>query len=79
MQPGGSGGSGTAVIPELTSDPIFPTPEEAWVLKTGGIVSGKMQTSVGPYSLLLGKSSTPVTYQFSYRTLESTTIRTTLA
>lgn len=86
ITPVGNGGEinvtvngGSSAIPELTSDPLSPTAQSAWVLKTGGLVSGKMQTSVGPYSLLLGKSSTPVTYQFSYRTLESTTIRTTLA
>ncbi len=75
----GSGGSGTT-IPEYATDPVSPAANSAWVLKTvaGGISIGS------PIGLLLAltyavTSGGSTTYQFSYRTTEATTIRTTLS
>ena len=65
----------TPTIPELTSDPVSPIPEEAWVLHTSG-------PSVGsPIGLLLALTyATPSagTYQFSYYTTEGTIKRVSL-
>ena len=75
----GSGSSGTASIPQYSTDPASPAAQDAWVLKTssGGSGGGK------PYGLLAaitqpntGGSSS---YQFSYRTIEGTTKRVTLS
>ena len=68
-------------IPELTADPSSPGAQSAWVLKTPGAAG-----SGGgfPYGLLLaltypGVGGAAPTYKFSYETLESTIIRTSLA
>lgn len=65
--------SGGAVsIPELSSDPVAPAAGDSWVLKTD--YTGQ------PIGLLLALTySGYYTYQFSYRTLAATTIRTTLS
>ncbi len=65
----------TVTIPEFDSDPVSPTPEEAWVLHSGGAAVGS------PIGLLLSLTHAVVsggTYQFSYRTLEGTTKRVPL-
>ena len=70
---GGTSGGGTVNIPELTSDPVSPTPQSAWVLNQGTaggspiglLLSLTYAGQIGPYS-------------FSYRTLENTTIRVIL-
>ena len=76
----GSGSGGTLVIPELTSDPVSPSPEQAWVLYTfvGGSGSGS------PIGLLLaltyaGGGGGTATYQFSYQTIEGPIKRVTLS
>jgi hypothetical protein len=80
---GGHGGSGTAFsIPELTTDPTTPAAQSAWVLKSGGGGGIPDGTPIGlfPFTLTYtGAGGTPATYQFSYQTLEGTTIRTTLS
>lgn len=63
------------VIPELTSDPVSPTSEEAWVLYSGTIPAG---TPMGLLLSLTYATPTTGTYQFSYRTLEGTTKRVAL-
>lgn len=68
-------GGETTTIPELTSDPTSPGAEEAWVLRSGG--SGG--TPIGLLLALTMDVGTPATYQFSYRTTEGTTVRTTLS
>lgn len=71
-----SGGSGSgATIPELATDPVSPVPESAWVLRTTISSPG---TPIG-LLLALTQSIAVYTYQFSYRTLEGTTIRTVLS
>lgn len=68
---GGAGGSSSNVIPEVTTDPISPPAGTPWVLHTVRIGS--------PIGLLLALTYTADLYQFSYRTLEGTTVRTALA
>lgn len=69
----------TDLIPQVDSDPYDPVAEESWVLRTvsGGTGSGEA------YGLLLtltqpGTGGTS-SYQFSYQTIEGTTVRTNLA
>jgi hypothetical protein len=62
-------------IPELTSDPGSPTAESAWVLFTTGTPT--LSHSIVTLGLTLPGSGV-ASYQFSYRTLESTTVRVTL-
>jgi hypothetical protein len=73
-QSGGSS-SGTPVIPELYADPVSPTHEQTWVLAT------PLSTTGSPIGLLLALtySTTKVSYQLSYFTLENTIIRTVLS
>lgn len=68
-----------STIPQLSTDPSSPNAEDAWVLKQGqaAIPDGT------PIGLLLaltytGNQASAVSYQFSYRTQEGTTVRTTL-
>ncbi len=64
-------------IPELTSDPVSPTPETAWVLRSGGFVGGGV-----PVGLLLGittAGSGSFSYELRYRTLENSTIGVVLS
>lgn len=77
-----SSGSATAGIPQYDTDPVSPNPEDAWMLKTsgGGAGGGAIVAIMGGGFM----ASTPntggsTTYQLSYRTLENTTIRVTLA
>lgn len=66
---------GSAIIPELSVDPVTPYPQSAWVLRTGGTTTG---TPMGLLLALTYATTVAPTYQFSYRTLEGTTVRTTL-
>ena len=77
-QGGGSGSSSGVNIPEYYVDPASPTPEETWVLAS---LTGTGHAAGSPIGLLLSLtySSTVYMYQLSYRTLEGTTVRTTLA
>ena len=73
-----SGSGGTATIPQVSTDPASPAAEDAWVLKTtaGGITDG---TPIGLMLALTYQGNTgSTTYQFSYRTQESTTIRVSM-
>jgi len=77
---GGSGGSAT--ITELGSDPISPTTNQAWVLRTGsgGTGGGILQATMGlgfPY--LSVSSGGSYTYQLSYYTEAGTIVRSTLS
>ena len=67
--------SGSATITELYSDPVSPTPQQAWVLAT------PLSSPGSPIGLLLSLTYAVNTfsYQLSYRTLEGTTIRTVLS
>lgn len=65
------GGSSSNIIPEVTVDPVSLPAGTPWVLRTGRAGS--------PIGLLLALTYTTDLYQFSYRTLEGTTVRTTLA
>lgn len=67
--------TGPVIIPELSVDPVSPTPESAWVLRTGGTTAG---VPIGLLLALTYSTTVAPTYQFSYRTLENTTVRTTL-
>lgn len=65
-------------IPQLDADPVAPAAEDAWVLKTGGTPTGG-----GEYTGFLMGITTPgtggaATYELSYRTKESTTVRVPL-
>lgn len=73
---------GASAIPEYTTDPVSPSPEDAWVLKTtsgGSGTSGKVFAYGGLGFPLIQAGGGTTTYQFSYRTLEATTIRVTMA
>jgi len=63
-------------IPQLDNDPASPAVGDAWVWRDTGGGAGS------PYGLLLSltKPGTVGTnYRFSYRTIEGTTIRVTMA
>ena len=62
---------GGGSIPQVSTDPVSPAAEDAWVLKSGG---------ASPIGLLLALTTgVPTSYRFSYRTNEGTTVRVTLA
>ena len=63
-----------AVIPEFTSDPVSPTPEETWVLHTPGVTG----TPIGLLLSLTRDLATTGTYELSYYTLEGTIKRVAL-
>lgn len=62
-------------IPELTADPVSPTPEEAWVLHSG---SAPVGSPIGLLLTLTYATPTDGNYQFSYYTLEGTIKRVPL-
>lgn len=67
------------IIPQLDADPVSPTAEAAWVLKTGGAVGGgeiKAFLGLGFPFLTTGVGS--ATYQLSYQTKEGTIKRVSL-
>lgn len=72
--------SSYGIMPQYSTDPAL-VPEKAWILKTTG--SGG-STEGMPMGMLLALTYSETvaggtdTYQFSYRTKEGTTIRTTL-
>lgn len=72
--------SGT--IPELSADPSSPSPQQAWVLRSGsgGTGGGKITFTAG-FGALMTKHNTgsSFSYQFSYETLEGTIKRVTLS
>lgn len=76
--PSPASGGGSATIQELTSDPVSPSAEEAWVLRT---TTGAIDDGV-PIGMLLALTYTgnsgSSTYQLSYYTTEGTTIRVAL-
>jgi len=71
--------TGVTSIPEVTSDPGSPSAEDAWVLKSGGVVDG---VAGSPRGLLLALTYTGTTsasnYQFSYETSTEGTKRVPL-
>jgi len=70
-------GTGNTTIPQYDADPASPTGQMAWVLKSGG--GGGTGTPIGLLlALTVGAAGSTPTYQFSYRTLESTTVRVLL-
>lgn len=70
---------GEASIPQYSSDPVSPSPEDAWVLKSGGGgAAGTIRAFFGLGWPYLGTGAS-LTYQFSYRTLEGTTKRVTIS
>lgn len=74
-----SAASASASIPQYDSDPGSPAAQDAWVLRTVGATDGDAGQ---PRGLLLALTytgeATETAYQFSYRTQQGTTIRTTL-
>lgn len=79
----GANTSLTTNIPQYSSDPVAPATQSAWVLKSGGGITGG-GTLQWFYGLSLavvntGSSGGSLTYQFSYRTLENTTKRATIS
>lgn len=69
--------NGSVTIPELTSDPVSPAPESAWVLRTD--VPEIIGSPIGLLLSLTYATSSLPTYQFSYQTLEGTIVRTQLS
>jgi hypothetical protein len=72
----------SSVIPELTSDPSSPSPQQAWVLVTqsghGVVGGGKLRSFLGlgfTYVSAGSGGTISYSYQFSYRTNEGTTKR----
>ncbi|MEK7106551.1 MAG: hypothetical protein AAB895_04335 [Patescibacteria group bacterium] len=72
--------SGAVSIPEVDTDPVSPAAEDAWVLRTGGGTDGTVGEPRGMLlALTYSGDITAGTYQFSYRTAASTTVRVTLS
>lgn len=72
-------GSSGSSIPEVSTDPVSPNAQDAWVLKSGGTTGGGVITAfIGGFPLLTAGSGSS-TYQFSYYTNEGTIVRTTLS
>lgn len=63
-------------IPELTSDPASPSPEDAWVLRSGSASGGG--SPIGLLLSLTTAGTASYTYELKYRTLENTTVAVTL-
>ena len=59
-------------IPEYTSDPSTPTPQTAWVLRSGSASGGG--SPIGLLLTLTTPGTASYTYELKYRTLESTTV-----
>lgn len=74
----GGGGGGSNTIQELIADPLLPSPEEVWVLRT---ISGAIADGI-PIGMLLALTYTgnvgSSTYQLSYQTIEGPIVRVTL-
>lgn len=69
-------GGGTNLIPELTADPVSPTIDTAWILKTTGVGGGTAKVFLGLWITTVGVATT---YQLSYFTYLSTIVRKTLS
>ena len=71
----------TNKIPQVTSDPSSPLAEDAWILATisGGSGGGKLNAFFGAFPYISPNTGGTASYQFSFRTLEGTTKRATLA
>lgn len=74
-----SGSGGSTSIPEVTTDPVSPTAQQAWVLHTSSGGSGSGSALGLLLALTNAGSGGSDTYQFSYYTTEGTTVRATLA
>lgn len=64
-------------IPQYTTDPSNPTPEDAWVLRSGG--AGGIGAALSMGATQFPGAGAAFTYQLSYRTKESTTKRVTIS
>ena len=66
-------------IPELTSDPLSPKAEDAWVLNSTAGAGGNVGQSIGLLlSLTYPGSGGIALYQFSYKNKDGSIRRTTL-
>ena len=73
----GTGGSGSATIPQYDVDPVSPSPEDVWVhKKTEG--RGAIMAFIG-MGFPISRSEPSTTYELTYRTLEGTNKRVKLA
>jgi len=69
-------------IPELSSDPVSPNAQDAWVLRggSGGSGGGKIRAFIGlSMAYLKVNTGGAFNYKFSYRTNEGSTVRATLS
>jgi len=70
-------------IPQLDADPASPNAEDAWVLRSGGAVSGggviKGWIGLGSTPILSPGSGGASTYALKYRTQEGTTVGVALS
>jgi len=64
-----SGATGTANLPEYTSDPVSPSSGDTWVLKT---------TAGAPIGLLLALTTAGSSYKLSFKTISGAVVRTNL-
>lgn len=69
--------SGTAFIPELTSDPVSPDPQTAWVLKEE--IPEVIGSPIGLLLSLTYSTSLLPAYEFSYQTIEGNIVRVPLS
>jgi hypothetical protein len=63
------------IIPELEADPTTPSPQAAWVLRTGGATVGE---AIGLLLSLTYGAEIAGSYTFKYRTKEGTTVTSAL-
>ena len=69
------------IIPQLTSDPVSPAGEDAWVLATigGGSGGGTLKAFSGlGFPIISPNTGGTQLYQLSYQTKEGTTKRVNL-
>lgn len=68
------------VIPEKTSDPVSPRPEDAWVLRSGTSTGGgKINAFMGLGFPYVSAGTASYTYRLKYRTKEGSTISVVLS
>jgi len=79
FNPSSGGSASGTTIPQLSSDPSSPAAQTAWVLRTGSGGSGGGKPIGLLLSLTQPNTGGSFTYQLSYRTIEGTTKRVTLA
>jgi hypothetical protein len=63
-------------IPQVDTDPVSPTAEQAWVKKTA--VAVPISHTIFTLGLTIPGGSTPPAYEFKYRTKEGTTVSVAL-